>query len=143
MNKEGCSPLHGIIVIWSGTINDIPDGWVICDGTNGTPNLRDKFVRSRGGSYEAHSQGGTRYHNHTINIATDSHSHAGQASSANINLNSGTTVGAHPDHLNWSDQGSGHEHQLNIDADVHNHTGLISTGDHNPNYYTLCYIMKL
>lgn len=129
--------------MWSGTIEDIPAGWVICDGTNGTPNLKDKFVRSRGLNYEAHGHGGTRYHNHTVNIATDSHSHAGQAASANINLNSGDQVGAHPDHLDWSDQGSGHEHQLNIDADIHKHTGLISVGDHNPNYYTLCYVMKL
>ncbi len=32
----------GVIVMWSGTIP--PTGWKICDGTNGTPNLRGRFI---------------------------------------------------------------------------------------------------
>jgi prepilin-type N-terminal cleavage/methylation domain-containing protein len=35
---------QGTIVIWSGSIASIPSGWVLCDGTNGTPDLRDKFI---------------------------------------------------------------------------------------------------
>src|SRR5690625_782038 len=34
----------GIIVMWSGTHTDIPSGWLLCDGTNGTPDLRDRFI---------------------------------------------------------------------------------------------------
>lgn len=34
----------GLIALWSGTIANIPSGWVLCDGTNGTPDLQDKFV---------------------------------------------------------------------------------------------------
>jgi len=34
----------GVIVMWSGTIASIPEGWVLCDGTNGTPDLRDRFI---------------------------------------------------------------------------------------------------
>lgn len=34
----------GMIVMWSGTIANIPTGWVLCDGTNSTPDLRDKFI---------------------------------------------------------------------------------------------------
>lgn len=34
----------GIIAMWSGTIATIPAGWALCDGTNSTPDLRDKFV---------------------------------------------------------------------------------------------------
>ena len=34
----------GVIVMWSGAIADIPSGWKICDGTNGTPDLRDRFI---------------------------------------------------------------------------------------------------
>lgn len=34
----------GCIIMWSGTIASIPSGWRLCDGTNNTPNLRDKFV---------------------------------------------------------------------------------------------------
>ncbi len=35
---------RGVIAMWTGAIVDIPFGWVICDGANGTPDLRDKFV---------------------------------------------------------------------------------------------------
>ncbi len=38
----------GTIVIWSGTIANIPTGWQLCDGTNGSPDLRDKFVVGAG-----------------------------------------------------------------------------------------------
>lgn len=34
----------GVILLWSGTIATIPQGWALCDGTNGTPDLRDRFV---------------------------------------------------------------------------------------------------
>jgi microcystin-dependent protein len=34
----------GVVAMWSGTIATIPQGWALCDGTNGTPDLRDKFV---------------------------------------------------------------------------------------------------
>lgn len=34
----------GVIVAWSGSIDSIPFGWVLCDGLNGTPDLRDKFI---------------------------------------------------------------------------------------------------
>ncbi len=37
---------RGAIVIWTKEI--IPEGWTICDGTNGTPDLRNKFVRGKG-----------------------------------------------------------------------------------------------
>lgn len=35
---------QGTIVMWSGSITSIPSGWILCDGTNGTPDLRDKFI---------------------------------------------------------------------------------------------------
>lgn len=44
--KNGALALPvGFIGIWSGTIAAIPTGWIICDGTGGTPNLLDRFVR--------------------------------------------------------------------------------------------------
>ena len=30
--------------MWAGLISAIPTGWVLCDGTNGTPDLRDRFI---------------------------------------------------------------------------------------------------
>lgn len=34
----------GCIIIWSGSVTAVPSGWKLCDGTNATPDLRDKFV---------------------------------------------------------------------------------------------------
>ncbi|MDP2905182.1 MAG: hypothetical protein Q8O22_02625 [Candidatus Omnitrophota bacterium] len=32
------------VIMWSGPLSAIPAGWVLCDGANGTPDLRDKFI---------------------------------------------------------------------------------------------------
>lgn len=34
----------GSIIMWSGAADNIPQGWVLCDGTNGTPNLKNNFI---------------------------------------------------------------------------------------------------
>lgn len=39
-----------MIVLWAGTSLSIPTGWHLCDGTNGTPDLRDQFIVGGGGS---------------------------------------------------------------------------------------------
>lgn len=52
------------IVMWSGLVSDIPDGWSICDGTNGTPDLREKFVRGTAGTVG--STGGCGEHCHIL-----------------------------------------------------------------------------
>ena len=49
----------GTIVIWSGTADNIPAGWQLCDGTNGTPDLRDKFVLGAGAAHEVGETGGS------------------------------------------------------------------------------------
>jgi hypothetical protein len=49
-----CSSINlvpkGIIVMWYGISSDVPSGWVVCDGQNGTPDLRDKFVKCSSGT---------------------------------------------------------------------------------------------
>jgi hypothetical protein len=35
---------RGMILMWSGSVTEIPRGWALCDGTNGTPDLRGRFV---------------------------------------------------------------------------------------------------
>ncbi len=47
----------GGIIMWSGSIASIPAGWVICDGTNSTPDLKDKFVVASGTTYNVGETG--------------------------------------------------------------------------------------
>jgi hypothetical protein len=42
--------LTNMIVMWAGTSGSIPSGWHLCDGTNGTPDLRDQFIVGGGGA---------------------------------------------------------------------------------------------
>jgi hypothetical protein len=44
VNKSPESIPLGVIVMWSGSVASIPSGWGLCDGTHGTPDLRDKFI---------------------------------------------------------------------------------------------------
>lgn len=44
--------MKGMIVLWSGPLVDMPLGWHLCDGTEGTPDLRDKLILGSGGSLE-------------------------------------------------------------------------------------------
>lgn len=48
----------GGIIMWSGSIASIPSGYVLCDGTNGTPNLKDSFVVGAGNTYGVGNTGG-------------------------------------------------------------------------------------
>ncbi len=52
----------GVIVMWSGSSATIPSGWALCDGTNGTPDLRDRFVVGAESSYEVGATGGASSH---------------------------------------------------------------------------------
>ena len=49
----------GIVVMWSGSSSSVPVGWLICDGTDGTPDLRSRFIIGAGSSYDAGAKGGS------------------------------------------------------------------------------------
>ena len=49
----------GGIIMWSGATNNIPSGWALCDGSNGTPNLQDKFLVGAGSGYAVGATGGS------------------------------------------------------------------------------------
>ena len=49
----------GLISMWSGSIGSIPSGWYLCDGSNGTPNLTDRFIIGAGSTYAVNGTGGT------------------------------------------------------------------------------------
>ena len=72
---------YGCIMMWSGIIADIPESWALCDGTNGTPDLRDRFIVGAGTTYSELDTGGSTTasgsgvvtlggeHTHTLDIA--------------------------------------------------------------------------
>ena len=67
----------GCILMWSGSIGSIPSGWYLCDGTNSTPDLRDRFIVAAGSTYSVAQTGGSAdaivvTHNHTAtSVVTD------------------------------------------------------------------------
>jgi hypothetical protein len=54
----------GVIVMWSGALDAIPAGWALCDGSDGTPDLRNRFVLGAGTVEYQGSAGGSRTHQH-------------------------------------------------------------------------------
>lgn len=63
----------GTICLWYGAIGNIPGGFVICDGNNGTPNLKNKFIVGAGDTYAVDDTGGAILHNHAG--TTNGHAH--------------------------------------------------------------------
>ena len=63
----------GAIVQYSGAVANIPAGYSLCDGTNGTPDLRTKFVVGAGSSFAVGNEGGAIAHQH--NFTGDGHIH--------------------------------------------------------------------
>ena len=57
----------GLIAAWSGAASAVPAGWALCDGANGTPDLRGRFLVGAGGDYAPGDAGGA---------ATETLSHA-------------------------------------------------------------------
>lgn len=63
-------PDIGVIQLWSGSAGSIPPGWVLCDGNNGTLDLRDRFIRGAGGTDTPGTTGGTSGHTHNFTTPT-------------------------------------------------------------------------
>ena len=61
---------HGVIVMWAGSLSDIPDGWQLCDGTNDTPDLTNKFIK--GASLDGMNQSGGK---NTGEVTDGAHDH--------------------------------------------------------------------
>ena len=99
----------GAIIIWSGAANAIPTGWSICDGSNGTPDLRNKFVIGAGLNYSVNSQGGNK------DAILVEHNHGGSGSSAGDHNHGGGTGNQDTSHTHGFSTGSSgnHNHNLN------------------------------
>jgi hypothetical protein len=77
---------RGIVLMWSGAVVDIPTGWALCDGTNGTPNMVNRFAVGAGGTYAMGATGGGSAV--TVSTATaGAHNHTGVVSGTSLTLN--------------------------------------------------------
>jgi len=140
----------GAVIMWSGAIAAIPAGWRICDGTNGTPDLRDRFVVGAGSTYAVGATGGAN----TVTLTEaqmPSHNHGGASGAG----------GAHSHTLiddavigdgNFAPGGlapypSGTTVKTTSTAPTHTHTISSAGGgqshENRPPYYALAYIMKV
>lgn len=161
---------RGVILMWSGTIATIPTGWVLCDGRNGTPDLRARFILGSGADRTGLPGGVTLPtplasgehdpHDHSFNVPTLSfnlsggnHVHQlgnggwGQQRCAPFDTAGGTTVidprpaqGANDFHATHDEGPGGHTHSANITG--FGATSGPASGENRPRWFALCYIMK-
>ena len=152
--------VSGMIILWSGSTGNIPTGFVLCNGSNGTPNLTDRFVVGAGSAYGVGATGGTS----SVTLSTSnlpSHNHSFSATTSNVNLshNHGYQSANHPTGSGpEQNQSGGPEDRTTFNVNKttgnalgnHNHTVSGTTGstgsgsghENRPPYYALCYIMK-
>ncbi len=154
---------RGIIVLWSGTAGNIPTGWALCDGAQGTPNLRGRFVVGLDpgdADYNAPNKtGGAKEVTLTTNqIPAHAHSAAGTTTSDGnhqhafvdthlIVQSSVWTIAASSQNIyNIIDEprttaaAGQHSHSLNITVGS---SGGGQAHENRPPFYVLAYIMKL
>jgi hypothetical protein len=142
----------GMIMLWSGSSASIPSGWLLCDGSSSTPDLRNRFVVGATSTYAVGATGGTAdaivvSHTHTAtSTVTDSgHSHtltnygSAQAGSDNggapVMASTGYGTGRDPNPTNTATTG------ITV-ATTNASSGSSGTNANLPPYYALCYIMK-
>jgi hypothetical protein len=140
----------GGIFLWSGSIGSIPAGYVLCNGSNGTPDLRDRFVVGAGSTYSVDATGGSansivvsHTHTATSTVTDPGHTHT-------TTINATNNQGTGPAWLFWgnnSSQGSGTNTTTSQTTGVTVATTVASAGTSGTNanlppYYALCYIMK-
>jgi microcystin-dependent protein len=135
----------GGIIMWSGTIATIPTGWVICDGTNSTPDLRNRFIVGASsdtgtgvtfnadngnpiGDYAPGNTGGSVAHQLTT-AEMPSHNHQLSRFSGNTNINTQSDRYALATNNN-------------LTTDSTNSAGADNYHENRPPYYALAYIMK-
>lgn len=134
----------GMILLWSGSIGSIPAGYLLCDGTSSTPDLRNRFIIGAGSTYSVNQTGGSAdsivvSHTHTAtSVVTDpGHNHT-----VTITPISDSGTGS-PNRMTDSGSTTTSTATTGITVATTNATsGTSGTGANLPPYYALCYIMK-
>jgi len=140
----------GAILLWSGSTGSIPSGWLLCDGTNGTPDLRDRFIIGAGNNYAVNATGGTAdavvvSHTHTptttFNDPGHNHQPAGggffRTLSSSLPQGGGYTGSGGSSDPDVTTETTGITVSVAIAT-----TGVSGTGANIPPYYALAYIQK-
>ena len=159
---KGTIPIGGII-IWTGSISSIPTGWALCDGSNSTPDLRDRFIIGGGGNYAKDSIGGAE----AVALTTaqiPAHSHTGTTNSKGFHNhmllrheeeNGGSNSVAYHSNIGGDDQYQlrGHSSSANVWNTSSNgdhthslelyHNGGGQAHENRPPYYALSYIIRV
>lgn len=155
----GLVPVGGI-VMWSGTVATIPANWQLCDGTNGTPDLRDKFVigakQDDAGAAKTNVTGALTQSGGTKDAIAVDHTHTGTTSTAADHThteNRVTSVGT----TTYAASAGGTTFVVAVNsgsaasgaAGSHNHTfttaasGSSGTNANLPPYYALAFIQRI
>ena len=131
----GTAPV-GAIVLWSGSVNRIPDGWALCNGANGTPDLRGKFVvgyHPGDGDYSVGKTGGEKTHTLSLD-EMPSHSHDTPVSIWGYHLSRDSL---------WEFIAPGSYYPSHRTTIPSRYVGGGQPHENRPPYYALCYIMRV
>ena len=130
----------GGIFLWSGSIGSIPAGYVLCNGSNSTPDLRDRFIVGAGSTYAVNATGGSAdavvvSHTHAATVTDPTHTHgnATNALGAGASFQAPGGGTASPGQLPSASTGI---------TGTNATAGVSGTNANLPPYYALCYIMK-
>lgn len=143
--------IAGMIILWSGSLGSIPSGWALCNGSNGTPDLRDRFVVAAGSTYAVSATGGFTdsivvSHTHTATVTDPGHTHVLQDSTGRrITAPAGGAVGGGTNTPAAAPQNTDFMVNTTVTTGVtvaNSTTGVSGAGANLPPYYALAYIMK-
>lgn len=149
---QGSSFPSGLIVMWSGSTSTIPSGWLLCNGSNGTPDLRNRFIVGAGSTYSVGSTGGEASHvltvsempSHTHGLSNLKTDEAGAHTHTYDGVNSGTRgqYGGGAYFASGLTTGSAGNHSHTISGEI-DEAGESKAHENRPPYYALCFIMKI
>jgi hypothetical protein len=139
--------LTGMIILWSGSIASIPSGFALCDGTSGTPDLRDRFIVGAGSTYAVDATGGSAdatlpTHTHTATSTVTDPGHLHSIGFFRDNGNTGTNPYGSVSTTSFSVNTATAVTGITV-ATTNANAGTSGTNANLPPYYALAYIMKL